>query len=77
MVETSIDIVSLGGYTRVLGAVFRARLFSGDEFSLSSESVLFNIVDNGRDAQAAACRGSDGVLSITTSLFVCRIQVCA
>jgi hypothetical protein len=39
--------------------------------------MLFDIVDNGRDAQAAAFRGSDGVFSITTSLFVCRIQVCA
>ena len=31
MVETSIDIVSLGAYTRVVGAVFRACLFSGDD----------------------------------------------
>ena len=30
MVETSFDIVSLGAYTPVLGAVFRACLFSGD-----------------------------------------------
>ena len=30
MVETSIDIVSLGAYTPVSGAVFRACLFSGD-----------------------------------------------
>ena len=65
-----------------MGAGFRACLFSGDnvyylQCVLSSEGVLFNIVDNGRDAQAAAFRGSDGVLSITTSLFVWRIQVCA
>ena len=30
MVETSIDIVSLGAYTDALGAVFRACLLSGD-----------------------------------------------
>ena len=77
MVETSFDIVSLGAYTPVLGAVFRAYLFSDDNVHYLSEGVLFDIVDNGRDAQAAACSGSDGVLSITTSLFVCRIQVCA
>ena len=34
--------------------------------------MLFDIVDNGRDAQAAACRGSDGVfyLSQRACLFV-------
>ena len=35
---------------------------------LVSEDLLFDIVDNGRDAQAAVCRGGDGVLSITTGL---------
>ncbi len=39
--------------------------------------MLFEIVDNGRDAQAAACRGGDREMSIITSLVACRIQVCA
>ena len=54
---------------RISGAVFRARLFSaGKALILASENTLFDIVDNGRDAQAAARRGGDGVLSITTKL---------
>ena len=37
---------------------------SGDGVILDivPRGVLFDIVDNGRDAQAAACRGSDGVI---------------
>ena len=29
--------------------------------NLVTEDALFDIVDNGRDAQAAVCRGGDGV----------------